>query len=59
VASRHKTRLLIIRAVSDLVNTQSGDAIDALPVFQNEAAKIMRSLLDDLSKLVPYVVARR
>jgi len=59
VASRRKTRLLIIRAVSDLVNTQHGEAIGALPLFRREAAKIMRSLLGDLTMLVPYVVARR
>jgi hypothetical protein len=42
--------------VSDLVTAQSGDAIGNLPLFQHEARKIMRSLLDDLTKLVPYVL---
>jgi adenosylhomocysteine nucleosidase len=55
VASRRNARLLIVRAVSDLVNAQGGDAIGNLTLFQNEAARIMRSLLDDLAKLVPYI----
>jgi adenosylhomocysteine nucleosidase len=59
VASRRKTRLLIVKAVSDLVNARNGDAIGALGRYQKEAAKIMRSLLDDLTRLVPYVLARR
>jgi adenosylhomocysteine nucleosidase len=55
VASRRNARLLIVRAVSDLVNSQGGDAIGNLTLFENEAARIMRSLLDDLAKLVPYI----
>ncbi len=58
VASRRNTRLLTVRAVSDLVNTERGDAMGALPVFEREAAKIMRLLLDDLAMLIPYVLAR-
>jgi len=58
VASRRDTRLLIIRAVSDLVNTEHGDAIGALPFFESETVKIMLTLLDDLTMLVPYVLAR-
>ena len=59
VASRRHTRLLIIRAVSDVVNSRTGEAIGNLPLFHHEAARIMRSLLHDLTKLVPYVLARR
>lgn len=58
VASRRNTRLLIVRAVSDLVSTQGGEATGNLPLFQNEAARLMRSLLDDLAKLVPYIRTR-
>jgi adenosylhomocysteine nucleosidase len=58
VASRRNTRLLIVRAVSDLVNTQGGEAIGNLTRFQNEAARLMRSLLDDLARLVPYIRTR-
>jgi adenosylhomocysteine nucleosidase len=58
VASRRNTRLLIVRAVSDLVNTQGGEAIGNFPLFQNEAARVMQSLLDDLAKLVPYIRTR-
>jgi adenosylhomocysteine nucleosidase len=59
VASRRKTRVLIIKAVSDLVSVHGGEAIGQLPRFQNEPATIMRSLLDDLASLVPYALARR
>ena len=58
VANRRNIRLLIIRAVSDLVGAHGGAAIGALALFQNEAAKIMRSLLSDLDVLVPHVVGR-
>jgi adenosylhomocysteine nucleosidase len=58
VASRRSARLLIVRAVSDLVNTQGGEAIGNPTLFQTEAARIMRSLLDDLAKLVAYIRTR-
>jgi adenosylhomocysteine nucleosidase len=55
VASRRRTRVLIIRTVSDLTNNERGEVIGALPRYQSEAAKIMRSLLVQCSELVPYV----
>jgi adenosylhomocysteine nucleosidase len=55
VARRRRTRVLIIRTVSDLTNNEHGEVIGALPRYQDEAAKIMRSLLDRCSELVPYV----
>ena len=58
VASRRDTRWLVIRAVSDLLSTEYGEAVGALPFFESETVKIMRSLLDDLTMLVPYVLAR-
>jgi adenosylhomocysteine nucleosidase len=58
VANKRNVRLLIVRAVSDLVDTHRGEAIGALALFQNEAAKIMRSLLADLDVLVPHVLGR-
>jgi adenosylhomocysteine nucleosidase len=58
VANRRNIRILIIRAVSDLVGAHGGEAIGARALFQNEAAKIMRSLLADLDVLVPHIVGR-
>ena len=58
VAKRHGVRLLIFRGVSDLVGPRGGEVIGNLPLFQSQAAIIMRSLLQDLTRLVPYVVPR-
>jgi adenosylhomocysteine nucleosidase len=59
VANRRNTPVLIIRAVSDLVNAQTGDTIGALAVFEAAASTLMRDLLDDLTRLIPYALARR
>lgn len=59
VAKRHHIPLLIIRAVSDLVNEESGETIGAPAVFEAEVRRVMRLLVEDLSALVPYVLARR
>jgi len=59
VAHRHRVPLLIIRAVSDLVNHEAGEAIGAIAVFQAAAQTLMQALLGDLDILVPYVLARR
>jgi adenosylhomocysteine nucleosidase len=58
VAHRRRVRLLIVRAVSDLVNTQAGEAIGSVAVFEAAARRLMRVLLGDLGTLVPYVLAR-
>ena len=58
VAARRGVPLLIIRAVSDLVDEVAGETIGALPVFKEAAAAAMRSLLADLESLVPYVLNR-
>jgi nucleoside phosphorylase/predicted TIM-barrel fold metal-dependent hydrolase len=58
VAKRRGTRLIIVRAVSDLVGTRRADAMNNLPAFQDSAAAIMRRLLTDLRSLVPYVLKR-
>jgi len=58
VARRRQTRLLILRAASDLVSEKHGEAAGNLPLFQNNAAALMRLLLDDLRALVPDVLPR-
>jgi adenosylhomocysteine nucleosidase len=60
VARRRGTRLLILRAVSDLVDCArgEGEAIGNLPLFQERCDAVMQSLLTDLSRIVPYVRQR-
>ncbi|MPZ19731.1 MAG: hypothetical protein GEV06_17695 [Luteitalea sp.] len=58
VADRRQTRLLILRAVSDLVGPTRGEAMHNLPAFQDSATRIMRLLLDDLRSFVPYILTR-
>jgi len=58
VAVRRQTRVLIVRAASDLVSEKRGEATGNLTLFQNNAATTMRLLLDDLRAIVPYVLPR-
>jgi adenosylhomocysteine nucleosidase len=58
VAKLHSVRLLILRGVSDLVGPRGGEALGNLQLFQTQAAVIMRSLLQDLTQFVPYLVPR-
>ncbi len=58
VAARRGTRVLILRAASDLVSEQHGEATGNQPLFHNNAANSMRLLLDDLREIVPYVLPR-
>jgi adenosylhomocysteine nucleosidase len=58
VATRRQTRLLILRAASDLVSDKHGEAAGNLTLFQTNAVTSMRLLLDDLRTLVPYVLPR-
>jgi adenosylhomocysteine nucleosidase len=58
VAARRRTRVLILRAASDLVSQKHGEAAGNLTLFQSNAATSMRLLLDDLRAIVPYVVPR-
>lgn len=48
VASRNRTRCLILRGVTDLVSPQGGEAYNALDVFHTGARHVMESLLDSL-----------
>jgi adenosylhomocysteine nucleosidase len=58
VAARHQTRVLILRAASDLVSEKHGEATGNLTLFQTNAATTMRLLLDDLRAIVPYALPR-
>lgn len=58
IAARRQTRLLILRGVSDLVSPTEGEAAGNAPLFVNNAAEMMRLLLDDLRALVPHIDAR-
>jgi adenosylhomocysteine nucleosidase len=58
VATRRGTRVLILRAASDLVSETQGEATGNLTLFQTNAVTSMRLLLDDLRTLVPYALPR-
>lgn len=48
VARKNGTRLLILRAVSDLVSEQGGEAYDNIELFKERTKGIMRRLIDQL-----------
>ena len=48
VANRNKTNCFILRTVSDLVNTESGEVYGNLKPFQERTADIMRELMSSL-----------
>jgi adenosylhomocysteine nucleosidase len=48
VAQKNGARLLILRAVSDLVNEQQGEAYDNIDIFIERAKVLMRKLFDQL-----------
>jgi adenosylhomocysteine nucleosidase len=48
VANKNKARLLILRAVSDLVNEQEGEAYDNLALFEERTKGIMRKHFEHL-----------
>jgi adenosylhomocysteine nucleosidase len=60
VARRRGTPLLILRAVSDLVDAArgEGEAIGNPALYQERCDAVMQSLLDDLTRIVPYVRQR-
>lgn len=60
VAQRRKTRLVILRAVSDLVDAERGEAeaVGNLPLFHQRCDAMMGLLFADLAHIVPYVVQR-
>jgi nucleoside phosphorylase len=48
VAQKNGARLLILRAVSDLVSEEGGEAYDNIALFKERAKGIMRRLIDQL-----------
>jgi adenosylhomocysteine nucleosidase len=60
VARRRGIRLLILRAVSDLVDAtrNEAEAIGNLPLYQERCDTVMRSLLESLPRLVPHILQR-
>jgi adenosylhomocysteine nucleosidase len=48
VARKNGARLLILRAVSDLVSEQGGEAYDNIELFKERTKGIMRRLIDQL-----------
>jgi len=48
VAGKNNARLLILRAVSDLVNEQGGEAYDNIQLFKERTREIMRRLIAQL-----------
>jgi adenosylhomocysteine nucleosidase len=50
VAKKNGTRLLILRAVSDLVGAEGGEAYDNIGLFHERTKTVMRSLFEQLPK---------
>ena len=48
VAKRNNTRLLILRAVSDMVSEEGGEAYNNIEIFNQRAAEIMKKLVGQL-----------
>lgn len=48
VAAKNKTRLLILRAVSDLVSEQGGEAYGDIELFNKRTLTIMKKLIEQL-----------
>ncbi len=48
VARKNNSRLLILRAVSDIVNENEGEAYDNIEIFNERAKEIMKNLIAQL-----------
>jgi adenosylhomocysteine nucleosidase len=48
VAQKNDVRLLILRAVSDIVSEQGGEVYDNIEIFNERAKRIMRQLVEQL-----------
>jgi adenosylhomocysteine nucleosidase len=52
VANRNGVPLLILRGVSDLVSFDNGEAQGAPDLFEQNASRVMKTLIDDLPKWI-------
>jgi adenosylhomocysteine nucleosidase len=59
VARQRNTPVIIVRTVSDLVDTEHGEAIGDLPRFAAAADAIMRTLVDHVPTVIRAFRARR
>lgn len=55
VAQKNGVRLLILRAVSDLVSEQGGEAYDNIALFKERTKGIMRRLIEQLPEWIKAV----
>jgi adenosylhomocysteine nucleosidase len=55
VAQKNKARLLILRAVSDLVSEEGGEVYDQIEIFDERAKQIMKQLVDQLPEWLKAV----
>jgi adenosylhomocysteine nucleosidase len=55
VANKNKTKLLILRGVSDLVSSNKGEAYGNFDFFAQQAEKVMINLIDDLPKWIEHI----
>jgi nucleoside phosphorylase len=55
VARKNGARLLILRAVSDLVNEKEGEAYDNIELFHERTRTIMRMLFEQLPDWLAHV----
>jgi len=54
-AHRNKTKLLILRGVSDLVSNQKGEAYGDFSLFEKRAEAVMNKLLDSLPQWIQHI----
>jgi len=54
IANKNGARILILRAVSDLVNEQSGEAYDNIELFKQRTKEIMRRLIAQLPDWIEF-----
>jgi adenosylhomocysteine nucleosidase len=59
VAKKNNARLLILRAVSDLVNEEGGEVYDQYEVFKERAKEIMQQLVDQLPGWLKSIASLR
>jgi adenosylhomocysteine nucleosidase len=58
-AKRNKTKVLILRGVTDLVGTQRGEAYGNLNLYEERTEEVMRRLFDDLPLWIRHISNRK